>query len=75
VPTTGAKSNETLSAERSNNAKAGLKNALLKSGYMENVDFKFGEPVNVVQGKKYENDALINRTEYEKYQYIKVKVQ
>ncbi|MDP4716439.1 MAG: hypothetical protein NWQ44_04575 [Flavobacteriales bacterium] len=75
VPTTGAKSNETLSAERSNNAKAALKNVLLKSGYMENVDFKFGEPVNVVQGKKYENDAMTNRAEYEKYQYIKVKVQ
>jgi hypothetical protein len=75
VPTTGSKSNEMLSAERSNNAKATLKGALLKNGYMENVDFKFATPVNVVQGKKYEDDAMINRTEYEKYQYIKVKVQ
>jgi hypothetical protein len=75
VPTSGGKSNETLSAERSNNAKAALKNALLKSGYMENVDFKFGKPINVVQGKKYENDAMTNRAEYEKNQYIKVKVQ
>ncbi|MFM2316282.1 MAG: hypothetical protein RLZZ155_614, partial [Bacteroidota bacterium] len=57
------------------NAKAALKNALLKNGYMENVDFKFEKPVTTVQGKKYENDAMKNRSEYEKYQYIKVKVQ
>jgi hypothetical protein len=75
VPTSGSKTNEMLSAERSANAKSALKNALLNSGYVENVDFKFAAPVNVVQGKKYENDAMKNRTEYEKYQYIKVKVQ
>ena len=44
-------------------------------GYKENVDFKFEKPVNRVQGKAYENDAMQNRAEYEKYQYIKVKVQ
>jgi hypothetical protein len=43
VPSSGSKSNEKLSAERSGNAKAALKNALLKSGYMENVDFKFAQ--------------------------------
>lgn len=75
VPTSGGKSNESLSAERSNNAKMALKSALLKSGYRENVDFKFGTPVNIVQGKKYENDAMTNRVEYEKYQYIRIKVQ
>ncbi len=75
VPTTGSKTNEMLSSERSANAKAALKSALLKGGYLEDVDFKFATPTNVVQGKKYENDAMKNRTEYEKYQYIKVKVQ
>jgi hypothetical protein len=75
VPTTGSKSNEMLSAERSVNAQSALKNALLKNGYMENVDFKFDTSINKVQGKKYENDAIKNRTEYEKFQYIKVKVQ
>lgn len=75
VPTSGGKTNEMLSSERSEYAKTALKNALLKNGYVENVDFKFAKPSNVVQGKKYENDALVNRTEYEKYQYIKVKVQ
>ena len=75
VPTRGSKSNEMLSAERSANAKSTLINALLKNGYMENVDFKFEKSVNTVQGKKYENDAMTNRNEYEKYQYIKVKVQ
>lgn len=75
VPTSGATSNEKLSAERSAYAKASLKKALLNNGYMENVDFKFATPVNMVQGKKYENDAMSKRAEYEKYQYIKVKVQ
>jgi hypothetical protein len=75
VPTSGSKTNEMLSSERSEYAKTSLKNALLKNGYIENVDFKFAKPSNVVQGKKFENDAMINRTEYEKYQYIKVKVQ
>jgi hypothetical protein len=64
-----------LSAERSANAMKALKNVLLKNGYIENVDFKFAAPVNIVQGKKFENDAAANRAEYEKYQYIKVKVQ
>ena len=75
VPTNGSKTNEMLSSERSEYAKTSLKNALLKNGYIENVDFKFAKPSNVVQGKKYENDAMKNRSEYEKYQYIKVKVQ
>ena len=75
VPSIGARTNEMLSNERSVNAKNALKNALEKKGYLEKVDFKFSEPVNVVQGKKYENDAMKNRSEYEKYQYIKVKVQ
>jgi hypothetical protein len=75
VPTAGSKTNEMLSAERSANAKAALTSALLKNGYIENVDFKYAKPINTVQGKKYENDAMKNRSEYEKYQYIKVKVQ
>ena len=75
VPTSGSKSNEALSAERSESAKGSLTKALLKSGYFENVDFKFEKPLNRVQGKIYENDAMTNRAEYEKYQYIKVKVQ
>jgi hypothetical protein len=74
VPTNGSKTNAMLSNERSENAQTTLKNALLKNGYLENVDFKFETPVNIVQGKEYDNDALTNRTEYEKYQYIKVKV-
>jgi hypothetical protein len=75
VPSTSSKTNEMLSAERSANAMKALKNVLLKNGYIENVDFKFAAPVNIVQGKKFENDAAANRAEYEKYQYIKVKVQ
>ena len=75
VPSTGSKSNEMLSAERSENTRIALKDALEKMGYKENVDFKFEKPVNRVQGKAYENDAMQNRAEYEKYQYIKVKVQ
>jgi len=75
VPTSGSKSNEALSAERSEAAKVSLTKALLKSGYFENVDFKFEKSLNRVQGKIYENDAMTNRAEYEKYQYIKVKVQ
>jgi hypothetical protein len=75
VPSASKKTNEMLSAERSSNAMNTLRNALLKNGYIENVDFKFEKPLNTVQGKKYENDAMKNRSEYEKYQYIKVKVQ
>jgi len=75
VPSIGARTNEMLSNERSVNAKNALKNALEKRGYLERVDFKFAETVNSVQGKKYENDAITNRAEYEKYQYIRVKVQ
>ena len=75
VPSASSKSNETLSAERSSNAKIALTKTLLKNGYIENVDFKFDKPLNTVQGKKYENDAMKNRAEYERYQYIKVKVQ
>ncbi len=75
VPTVGSKTNTMLSNERSVNAQTALTKALLKNGYLENVDFKFEKPINVVQGKKYENDALKSKSEYEKYQYIKVKVQ
>jgi hypothetical protein len=75
VPSASKKTNEELSAERSAYAMTTLKNTLLNNGYIENVDFKFDKPLNTVQGKKYENDAIKNRTEYEKYQYIKVKVQ
>ena len=75
VPSASKKTNEMLSAERSANAITALRNALLKNGYIENVDFKFDKPLNAVQGKKFENDAMTNRAEYEKYQYIKVKVQ
>ena len=75
VPSRGNKSNEMLSAERSENARIALTNALVKNGYKENIDFKFDKPLNSVQGKIYENDAMTNRAEYEKYQYIKVKVQ
>lgn len=75
VPSASSKSNEALSAERSERAKAAIIKTLAKSGYMEEVDFTFAKPVNVVQGKKFENDAAANRAEYEKYQYIKVKVQ
>ena len=74
VPTAGSKTNEMLSNERSVNAQKGLTKAFLKNGYIENVDFKFEKPINVVQGKKFENDALQNKSEYEKYQYIKVRV-
>jgi murein L,D-transpeptidase YafK len=75
VPTVESKTNTILSNERSVNAQTALTKALLKNGYVENVDFKFEKPINVVQGKKFENDALKNKSEYEKYQYIKVKVQ
>ena len=64
-----------LSSERSKNAMSAMKKTFDKNGYLEIVDFKFETPVNLVQGKKYENDAINNRSEYEKNQYIKVKVQ
>jgi len=75
VPSRGVMTNEMLSSERSKNAMSAMKKTFDKNGYLEIVDFKFETPVNLVQGKKYENDAINNRSEYEKNQYIKVKVQ
>lgn len=75
VPMTGAKTNEMLAEERTENAKGALNAALQKSGFVLNKDYKFGKLKSVVQGKKYENDAITNRAEYEKNQYIKIIVQ
>ena len=67
--------NDEIAARRSENAVNVITKELIKRGYLENEDFAFLKSINLVQGKKYENDAMKNRTEYEKYQYIKVKVQ
>jgi tetratricopeptide (TPR) repeat protein len=75
VPMTGAKTNEMLAEERTEKAKVALNAALQKRGFVVNKDYKFGKLKSVVQGKKYENDAIDNRTEYEKNQYIKIIVQ
>jgi hypothetical protein len=46
-----------------------------KYNMKEGVNYTFGTPVKLVQGKKYENDAQKNRLIYEEFQYIKIKVQ
>lgn len=74
VPSAG-KSNEELSKERVANAMKAMKATFEKNGYLEGTDYKFETSKTSVQGKKFENDSQTNRTEYEKFQYIKVKAQ
>jgi tetratricopeptide (TPR) repeat protein len=75
VPSSKFKNNDELTAARNKTAEDQVRTALTKAGKKEGVDYTFGEPIKLVQGKKYENDAKKNRLIYEQYQYIKIKVQ
>ena len=75
VPSSKFKNNDELTAARNKTAEEQVRTALTKAGKKEGVDYTFGEPIKLVQGKKYENDAKKNRLIYEQYQYIKIKVQ
>lgn len=71
VPTKTYKTNETLTKLRAKEAKEKVAASLKKKG-MNNLIFS--EPKTMVQGPEYKDDFLQNRTTYEQYQYIKVRV-
>ena len=75
VPSSRFKNNQELTAWRNKTATDQIRTELKKLGMKEGVNYTFGTPVKLVQGKKYENDAQKNRLLYEEFQYIKIKVQ
>jgi flagellar motor protein MotB len=74
VPSKKYKNNIELSKARSTFATDEITKELTARGYKLGEQFTFHEATNLVQGKKYENDKDTKRDEYEKYQYIKIKV-
>ena len=74
VPSKKYKNNIELSKARSTFATDEITKELVARGYKLGEQFTFHEATNLVQGKKYENDKDTKRDEYEKYQYIKIKV-
>lgn len=75
VPSSRFKNNEELTAWRNKTAHDQIRDELAKYGFAEGKNYSFGEPIKLVQGKKYENDAKKNRLIYEQFQYIKIRVQ
>jgi Tol biopolymer transport system component len=70
VPTRSYKTNENLTSLRAKDAKEKVSASLKKKG----IDAKFSAPKTLVQGPDYKDDFIQNRTTYEQYQYIKVRV-
>ncbi|MFN9393261.1 MAG: tetratricopeptide repeat protein [Flavobacteriales bacterium] len=75
VPSSRFKSNQELAEWRNRVATELLTNELSRLGLKKGVHFTFGTPLNLVQGKNYENDAEVNKAIYEQFQYIKIKVE
>lgn len=75
VPSSRFKNNQELTSWRNKTATDQIRDELKRLGMKEGVNYTFGTPVKLVQGKKYENDAQKNRLLYEEFQYIKIKVQ
>lgn len=73
VPTTTFTTNENLSQIRAKEAKDKVSAALLKAG-ISSGQLHFSEPKSLVQGPEYKDDFIQNRTTYEQYQYIKVRI-
>jgi tetratricopeptide (TPR) repeat protein len=73
VPSSRFKTNIELSTWRNKTAEQQVRDEMKELGFEEGKDYTFGEPVKLVQGKKYENDAQKNKTLYEPYQYIKIR--
>jgi hypothetical protein len=70
VPTTTFKTNKKLSEKRAEMTKEKIDKALKNNGFkVESYKFKTEA---MVQGPTYKNDFETNKTEYEKYQFIKV---
>ncbi|MBM3448198.1 MAG: hypothetical protein FJX90_03720 [Bacteroidetes bacterium] len=75
VPVKSYSNNEDLAKARAQKAQKTIEAELKKMGFKTDVNFVFLPAKSMVQGKKYENDKDTARDEYEKYQYIKIKVQ
>lgn len=73
VPSSRFKTNQELATWRNKTAENQVRDEMKAFGFVEGKDYIFGEPVKLVQGKKYENDAQKNKAQYEPYQYIKVR--
>ncbi|MFM2194576.1 MAG: hypothetical protein RL092_176 [Bacteroidota bacterium] len=75
VPVKSYTNNEDLAKARAQKAQKTIDAELKKMGFKADVNFVFLPSKSMVQGKKYENDKDTARDAYEKYQYIKIKVQ
>jgi tetratricopeptide (TPR) repeat protein len=73
VPSSRFKTNQELSTWRNKTAENQVRDEMKIYGFVEGKDYIFGEPVKLVQGKKYENDAQKSKALYEPFQYIKVR--
>ena len=71
VPTRAYKSNKDLSIDRAEKAKAQIIAALKEKG-IDASKITFVKVKSFVSGPQYNIDYLINKAEYEKFQYIKV---
>lgn len=75
VPSSKFKNNEELAAFRAQSAEDMIATELEKLGYRRGEHFMFTVSNKLVQGKQYEKDAAKNKTLYEQFQYIKIKVE
>jgi Tol biopolymer transport system component len=73
VPTTTYGSNENLTKLRAKEAKDKVIASLVKNG-ADKSKIRFTEAATLVQGPEYNNDFIQNRTTYEQYQYIRIRV-
>jgi hypothetical protein len=73
VPTTTYGTNENLAQKRAQEAKEKVIAELKKAGLVS-AGINFKAPEIKVQGPQYNNDFIQNRTTYEQYQYIKIRI-
>ncbi len=71
VPTTKFGTNEALTKRRAESAKKLLQQKLSDRN-LGSTEAYFATMSTLVRGPEYKNDAVSNRKEYEKYQYVKV---
>ncbi len=71
VPTKSWKNNNVISAKRAYDTKGLLERVLLKRG-LKPSQYNFLDINTLVTGPEYNNDYLINKTIYEKHQYVRV---
>jgi len=75
VPSSKFKNNDELAQWRAKAAEDMIAGELEKLGYKREENFTFVKAIALVQGKVYEKDAQENKSIYEQFQYIKIKVE